>query len=203
MIPDETLTALSADERADLVRRIHAITVAEAQVGRGLLFARTWFPRFLIIGCVVLIPWTIGLALTLPKHYVTSHWRAEWIGFDVALMVGLAVTAWSLWRRRQSAIPAALITGTLLFSDAWFDVLSSSSRSDLMISLASAVFAEIPLGIFLVSICLRLLRASARITYAVPTDLPMPSLWRLPLVPSTSALELTFGKREVTLQPGR
>lgn len=202
MIPDEMLTSLSEDERADLVRRIHAITVAQGDVGRGVLFARRWFPRFLTIGCVVLIPWTIGLALTLPKHYVTGHWRAEWIGFDIALMVGLAITAWSLWRRRQSAIPAALITGTLLFSDAWFDVLSSSSRSDLSISLASAVFAEIPLGIFLVLICLRLLRASARVTYAVPADLPVPSLWRLPLVPSTSALERSFPRRDGTLSNG-
>ena len=196
MIPDETLAAMSAGERADLVRRIHAITVAQEEVGRRILFARRWFPRFLTIGCVVLIPWIIGLAVTLPRRYVTSHWRAEWIGFDIALMAGLAITAWSLWRRRQSAIPAALITGTLLFSDAWFDVLSASSRSDLLISLASAVFAEVPLGIFLMLICRRLLRMSARITYAVPADRPMPSLWRLPLLPNTSTLELASGKRE-------
>ncbi len=196
MISDEVLAALTADERADLVRRIHAMTVAQTQVGRGALFARRWFPGLLVIGCLALIPWTIGLGLTLPKHYVTSHWRAEWIGFDIALMVGLAVTAWSLWRRRQSAIPAALITGTLLFSDAWFDVLGSSGRSDVLISLASAAFAEIPLGIFLVLICMRLLRASARITYAVPEDVPVPALWRLPLVPSTSALELSFSRRD-------
>ncbi len=185
MISDEVLVGLSAAERADVIRRIHALTLSQFTIGRGILLARRWLPRVLAVGCLVLIPWTVGLALTLPRNYVTSHWRAQWIGFDIALMIGLAMTAWSLWRRRQSAIPAALVTGTLLLCDAWFDVLTAS-RLDVVVSLATAVFAEIPLGVVMVRLAVRLLQSTARITFAVPGDVRMPVLRRIPLV---SALE--------------
>ena len=185
VISDEELAGLTAAERADVIRRIHSLTLSQFTIGRGILLARRWLPRVLAVACVVMIAWMVGLAVTLPRSYVATHWRAQWIGFDVALTVGLAMTAWSMWRRRQSAIPAALATGTLLLCDAWFDVLTAS-RDDLVVSLASALFAEIPLGILMVRLAVRLLQAGARITFAIPGDVAMPILRRIPLV---SALE--------------
>ncbi len=43
--------------------------------------------------CLVLIPWTIGLAVSLPRTYVAANWRVLWTGFDVVLLGCLAVTA--------------------------------------------------------------------------------------------------------------
>jgi len=40
----------------------------------------------------------------------------------------LLLTAWAAWRRRQIVILAALVTATLLVTDAWFDVLTARTH---------------------------------------------------------------------------
>jgi hypothetical protein len=181
VITDQMLEDLTTDERADVVRRIHLMAAAELPVTPRVLVARRWFPRFLAGCCLALIPWTIGLAMTLPQHYVARHWDAQWTGFDVLLFGGLSLTAWSVWRRRQIVVPATLVTSTLLLCDAWFDVLTSDGR-DLWISVAAAVFIELPLATLLGLMCLRLIKDTVRVTRGLPHDAPIPPLWRAPLV---------------------
>src|SRR2546423_1732213 len=82
-----------------------------------------------------LIPWTVLPAPTLPPHYKTGHWGIAWTGFDVALLVALGATAWAVWLRRQIAIVCALVTGTLLVCDAWFDLMFSWGAPDFWISI--------------------------------------------------------------------
>jgi hypothetical protein len=48
--------------------------------------------------------------------------------------------------------------GTLLFFDAWFDVLTASSRSELVIAIVEAVVVELPIAV----ICLLLARSVER-----------------------------------------
>ena len=113
--------------------------------------------------CVVLIPWTITLAITLPRHYVASHWRLAWVGLDAALSVFLARTAWLTYRRRRGPlVVSAVVTGTLLCVDAWFDVVTATGSSDRLISLATAVFGSIPLAILLFVAAHRVLWAEPR-----------------------------------------
>ena len=85
---------LSHLERADLLRRLQEITASEFVIGQHLLTARRWFIGFLL--CAALIPWTIGLGVSLPRTYVAANWQALWTGFDVVLLGCLSVTAWSL-----------------------------------------------------------------------------------------------------------
>jgi hypothetical protein len=98
--------------------------------------------------CVALIPWTGFLAVTLPRHYVASHWRLTWVGFDLALAVCLGLTAWRAHQRLPSFVATAVVTATLLTVDAWFDITTASGRADRLLSFAAALF-ELPLAALL------------------------------------------------------
>jgi hypothetical protein len=116
---------------------------------------------FLSVCALGLIPWTVGLAVTLPTHYAVGSWTLTWTGFDIALVAGFAVTAWALRTQRPIALPAAVFTCTLLLCDGWFDVLTAHSGHDLLVSAAFALFGEIPAAIVLTAISTKLLRANA------------------------------------------
>ena len=116
---------------------------------------------FLLVCAVGLIPWTVGLAVRLPAHYVVGRWTLTWAGFDIALVACFAVTAWALWNQRPTALPAAVFTSALLLCDAWFDVLTAHGGRDLLVSAATALLGEIPGAIVLAAISIRLLRANA------------------------------------------
>jgi hypothetical protein len=132
---------------------------------------------------VVLIPWIVFLGITLPPRYITTRWGATWVGFDVGLIVGLGATAWLAWRRYQAVVVAALMTGTLLVTDAWFDIMTSSSRIDLVVSVASALLVELPLAALLFLVGYRLLGVALRRAQALSSqpadDLPR---WNTPLL---------------------
>ena len=178
---DAVLAGLSPTERAHLVHRLEQLAVADVVLRRRIHLARRWFPRFLAVACLILVVWIGVLAVTLPRHYVAGHWKAAWTGFDFALFASLAVTSWALWRQRQVAVGASLVTGTLLLCDAWFDVVTSDSRRDLMASVLSAVLIEIPLAVSLLWLCRRLSRVSSRLSHGLSLDSSMTSVWRTPL----------------------
>jgi hypothetical protein len=135
---------------------------------------------FVAICAGSLIPWTIGLAVTLPRQYVVSTWTLTWTGFDVVLIGCFSVTAWALWKQRQIAIPAAMITSVLLLSDAWFDLLTAHRGTDLLVSTVTALFVEIPIAIVLAAISTTLFRASAGISRDPEIKASARSLWRTP-----------------------
>ncbi|HEV3212023.1 MAG TPA: hypothetical protein VGZ03_01365 [Acidimicrobiales bacterium] len=116
--------------------------------------------RLLAACCLGLVPWTIGLALRLPRSYLVGNWPLAWAGFDVILLGCLGATAWALWRRRLVAIPASLITAALLLCDAWFDVVTAHGGRCLLLSVATALGAEIPMATLLGLIAIRLLYGS-------------------------------------------
>ena len=47
-----------------------------------------------------------------------------------------------------------------MFSDAWFDLLTAHRGGDILVSAATAIFGEIPIGIVLAMIAAKLLRAA-------------------------------------------
>ena len=118
--------------------------------------------------CVVLGGWIVVLAATLPHHFDAHHWRAVWVNFDVLLLVAFALTAWALWRQRQVVILLLMLTGTMLCCDAWFDVTTLLKTSGFWLSLASAVFAELPLALLAFAGARRLLKATVEATLRVP-----------------------------------
>jgi len=93
-------------------------------------------------------PWTVYLGLSLPPRYEAGHWNLLWTGFDVALIVVLVYAAWAAWFRRQVLATTALVAGTLLLCDAWFDIITSFGHEDQWVTLVTGLAGEIPLAVF-------------------------------------------------------
>jgi hypothetical protein len=93
-----------------------------------------------------MIPWLGVLGYVLPQAATAAHWNVAWVGLDALEAIGLLATGRLLARGdRRYAVTAAL-TGTALLVDAWFDVLTSTSRSELLVAAAVAGAVELPLS---------------------------------------------------------
>lgn len=126
---------------ARLPRKLRARVRARPLDWIGVLFAAA---------AIVLVPWVVLLVRDLPSNHRSAHWDVAWGGFDVALallLVGVAVAA---WRRSPWLEGAATAAATLLFVDAWFDILTSSSRSELIMAIVEAALVELPIAVFCV-----------------------------------------------------
>lgn len=173
---------MSREERRHLAQLL--VAVDEPHVLRDPAFLRRRrFSLLVFMGsCVVLAAWIGVLMVTLPKHYAAGHWRGAWVGFDTALLGAFATTAWAAWRERQVLIICLTVTATLLCCDAWFDLLFDLGTRNILESLFSAVFAEIPLAVLMFTVARRLLRMSVGVVMQLEgIESPVPSLWRIPL----------------------
>ncbi len=137
---------------------------------------------FMMTCCIALAGWIAILILTLPSRYTSSDWQAAWVGLDFAELAGFAATGWAAWYQRQVVIFFMIITGTLLFCDAWFDVALDYGSRDFTSSVVSALVVELPLAFFLFNSARRLIR----VTIATMMQLggvagQAPPLWRVPL----------------------
>ena len=88
-----------------------------------------WVTGVLAVVAIVLIPWILYLTFTLPSRHVTFHYDLAWVGFDVALTVSMAATAWAALRGSRWLVPFAAVSGTMLCCDAWFDVVTSHAET--------------------------------------------------------------------------
>jgi hypothetical protein len=105
-----------------------------------------WMTILLALVAVALVPWIFYLTFTLPSRHVTFHYDLAWVGFDIALVVSFAATAWAAFRGSQWLVPLAAVTGTMLVCDAWFDVVTSQSGGEMWEAVAEAALAELPLA---------------------------------------------------------
>jgi hypothetical protein len=182
MYDDDELRSMSEHERQELARRLAHYTAALPRDTPVTRRRRRRFLNLMVLCCLVLIPWIALLAIKLPRHYVAGHWDAAWVGFDVGLLAWLLLTAWAAWRRRQIVILAALVTATLLVTDAWFDVLTARTHRDLLISAGSAIFIELPLAAILFWVTRRLLHATTRSARRMAGNEELdPPFWKVPL----------------------
>jgi hypothetical protein len=170
-------------ERARVLQALAVPTVTpgdDQPATRGrVLGSRHRIALFLALCSLFLIPWTIGLAVTLPRSYLVGNWPLAWTGFDIVLFACLGTTAWGLWKQRQVAAVASLVTSVLLLCDAWFDIVTAHGGRCLAMSVATAVFAEIPIAVLLGLVSVRLLRANQRTLLGAEAQ--SDSLWRAPL----------------------
>jgi hypothetical protein len=127
--------------RAPLPQELRARVRARALDWIGVLFAAA---------AIILVPWVVFLVRDLPSDHRSAHWDVAWGGFDIALallLVGVAVAA---WRRSPWLEGAATAAATLLFVDAWFDILTSSSRSEVIMAIVEAAVVEVPIAVLCV-----------------------------------------------------
>jgi len=100
---------------------------------------------FMAIG-LGMLPWTIWLSTSLDPHHETEHWDLAWSGFDAGLALAFLLTALAAWRRSPWVGAFAAATGTLLVTDAWFDVVLESHADEVRAAVFLAVFAELPIA---------------------------------------------------------
>jgi hypothetical protein len=117
-----------------------------------------WVVPLFSLAALFLVPWVLVLVHVLPSKHSAAHWDIAWAGFDVALALLLLSVAVAAWRRSPWLEGAATATASLLLVDAWFDVLTSSTRTELLVAIGEAVFVEIPLAV----VCLLLARDAER-----------------------------------------
>ena len=160
VISDAQLLALTHEQRAHLARRLAKLgATAAATAGAPATVAvqrrRRWLAVIAFGACVAMIPWTVMLAGNLPDRYVTLHWSTTWVGFDSLMIVSFAVTGLLTWRHHRARWAAALVTATLLACDAWFDVSTASTVTDLVGSAVTAALGELPLAALLIYLSVR------------------------------------------------
>jgi hypothetical protein len=120
--------------------------------------AQGWVVPLFALAAVLLVPVVVLLVIVLPSTHRAAHWDIAWAGFDVILALLLLALAVAAWRRSPWLEGAATAAATILFIDAWFDVLTSSTQTEFVLALAEAVLVELPLGV----LCLLLARNAER-----------------------------------------
>jgi hypothetical protein len=128
---------------------------------------------FFLIGGLALIPWTFFLVFSLPPKYDADHWRLLWTGFDASLIAVLLLAAWAAWYRRQILAAIAIVAGTLLLCDAWFDMVTSFGHRDEWLTLLTGFGVEVPLGVFFFWLSRRI-AMSTMTALTQGTDTPRP-----------------------------
>lgn len=121
-----------------------------------------------------LVPWTVFLGLSLPPKYSAGHWNLLWTGFDTGLVCVLGYAAWAAWFRRQIVATTAIVAGTLLICDAWFDTITSIGHSDHWVSLLTALGGELPLAVFFFWLYRRIVLKSLAFYHELVSDGPPP-----------------------------
>jgi hypothetical protein len=122
----------------------------------------------------ILVPWTVFLGFSLPPRYNAGHWNILWTGFDVGLIVVLGYAAWAAWFHRQVLATTAIVAGTLLLCDGWFDIMTSIGRPDQWVTLLTGFAVELPLAVFFLWLYRRIVLASLSALYQLAGDEPPP-----------------------------
>ncbi|HZP73938.1 MAG TPA: hypothetical protein VFA97_11240 [Gaiellaceae bacterium] len=105
---------------------------------------REWVVVAYALVGVGLLPWALWLSESLKPHHRSSHWDLAWSGFDTGLAVLFIATAVAAHRRSPWVGALAAATGTLLVTDAWFDILLESHADERRNAILLAIFAELP-----------------------------------------------------------
>jgi len=129
-----------------------------------------WVVPLFAVGALALVPWVVLLVHVLPSRHAAAHWDLAWGGLDVAMALLLLAVALAAWRRSPWLEGAATATATLLVVDAWFDVLTSSTRAELVLAASEAALVELPLA----ALCLLLARYAERMLMAPALRLVQP-----------------------------
>jgi len=129
-------------------------------------FRATHLARGFFAAAAAIVPWTVYLAVTLPKHYSAHFYWLGWTGFDVALVVALVITGRALRRGDVAVHRYASVVATMLVVDAWFNVLNANTHADRLAAVGMAALVELPLAF----VCWRIARREVPAVLLVPAD---------------------------------
>lgn len=179
VLTDQQIDSLSPADRRDLITRLVRPVHEVVTESPGRLILRRRIRIGVVAGCaILLVPWIVYLALSLPGEHRVRNWDVMWVGFDAIELLLLALTLWLGLRRRFLVVLAAFATGVVLLCDAWFDLMTAGP-GDLWQSVLAAVVLEIPLSLLLMSTAIRVVRTVPALLWFTE---PGTSVWdvRLP-----------------------
>ncbi len=104
-----------------------------------------WSGPMFAVFSVILVPWIIYIARSLPARELPPNYDIAWAGFDVLLCLGLAATGYFALRRSRYLSTAAASAAALLVVDAWFDCMTTPGKERLL-SFALCGLVELPLA---------------------------------------------------------
>ncbi len=109
---------------------------------------REWVVAVYALIGIGLLPWTLWLSESLKPHHFTDNWDLAWSGFDTGLALLFLLTALAAYRRSPWVGALAAALGTLLVTDAWFDVILESHSDERNSAIVLALVAELPMAAF-------------------------------------------------------
>jgi hypothetical protein len=109
------------------------------------------------VSAIVLVPWTVLLFLILPGRERAAHWDVAWGGFDALLIIVFTGCAVRILRLSPRSAVVTAVAGTLLVTDAWFDVMLAATTRDVVIALLMAFLVELPMAALCFRTCFRVL----------------------------------------------
>jgi hypothetical protein len=156
---DVTTSPARSAEQAEVQRSVDAGTLPHPGEARlpssplstdplspGALPLPRWV-GFVAAACaILLIPWIVYLAIELPEQTRTAHYDVVWVGFDIGMFAALFGLGLCALRRSTYTEVVAAVTGTLLVTDAWFDVVTADDYAHRVEAMASALLIELPLA---------------------------------------------------------
>jgi hypothetical protein len=125
---------------------------------------RQWVIVSFAAAGIGLLPWTAWLTSSLSSTHVTTDWDLAWGGFDTGLALLFVATATAAYYRSPWVGAFSASLGTLLVTDAWFDVVLSSHWDERRYAILLAALAELPAA----AVCFWIARRTERfLTWAV------------------------------------
>jgi len=178
VLSDAQIEAMSPAQRRDLIQRLERPLeeVFPPAIAKRMRRNRV---SLMVGGTIVLIPWMIYLAFTLPDKYVAHNWPATWIGFDCVLVTSMTATAVLGLLRREVVILPGFTTGVLLICDAWFDIMTAGP-GQIWLSVLTATLINLPVAAIMITGAVRIVRLTATRLWFIDPQTPA---WRLPLLP--------------------
>jgi hypothetical protein len=168
VLTDDDIARMGPDERRLLIARLARPLTDVVEDAEALRRRRRLRIGVAAAAAVLLVPWTVYLAVSLPRVHKVRAWGPLWVGFDGVELLLLALTFWLSRQRRTIGLLVAFATGVVLLCDAWFD-LFTSAPGELWQAALSAVLIEIPLAVILMSGAVRALRVvSALLWFSDP-----------------------------------
>jgi hypothetical protein len=168
VLTDDDIAHMEPEERRDLIARLARPLTDVVEDAAQLRRQRRLRIGLALTAAVLLVPWTVHLALSLPGKHQVRAWGPLWVGFDGIELLLLALTFWMSRQRRTLGLLVAFATGVVLLCDAWFD-LFTSAPGELWQAALAAVLVEIPLAVVLMSGAVRALRVvSALLWFSDP-----------------------------------
>ena len=168
VLTDDEIALLGPEERRELIARLARPLTEVVEDAAQLRRQRRLRIGLAATAAVLLVPWTIHLALSLPSQHQVRAWGPLWVGFDGIELLLLALTFAMSRQRRTLGLLVAFATGVVLLCDVWFD-LFTSAPGELWQAVLAAVLVEIPLAVVLMSGAVRALRVvSALLWFSDP-----------------------------------